>query len=299
MNVKVIDVTDWSPIEESALGSFYSEGSLSKHLLEHNGNYYLFKETWTRSRKTGYFDEVKHQFWSEIIAAIIANIMNLNVPETYIGIHTTEKISFNVGVLNKWFLDKKDNFTKGSELLNRNIDGYDEKQHNLDSAIQYTSDIENSLDYWMKLMFFDALIGNTDRHHENWGTINDRILSPLYDNGISLGWRIKETDFSASEIEKQMNGFKFKMKVSPEQNDRSISGVIDYFLDRRRIKKVDILDFINQFDCELLRGLKDYLCTMHNIPEDYKLTDTRFDFICNYVAFRSSALKEIINNRNG
>jgi hypothetical protein len=50
-------------------------------------------------------------------------------------------------------------------------------------------------------MFFDALIGNTDRHHENWGLINNERLSPLYDNGISLGWRIEEKDSSIATIE--------------------------------------------------------------------------------------------------
>ncbi len=38
---------------------------------------------------------------------------------------------------------------------------------------------------------FDALIGNSDRHHSNWGIVKNKLngnirISPLYDNGSSL-----------------------------------------------------------------------------------------------------------------
>jgi hypothetical protein len=40
-------------------------------------------------------------------------------------------------------------------------------------------------------LLLDALVGNTDRHHQNWGLIwvpNDRItLAPTFDHGSSLG----------------------------------------------------------------------------------------------------------------
>lgn len=35
-------------------------------------------------------------------------------------------------------------------------------------------------------MLFDAIIGNTDGHHENWGIIvkdTKKHFSPIYDNG--------------------------------------------------------------------------------------------------------------------
>ena len=298
MTVKVIDITNWQPVEESTLGSFYSEGSLSKHLLEYEENYYLFKETWTRNRQGGYFDKVNHQFWSEIIAAAIANIMELNIPDTYVGINNSDKISFNVGVLNKWFLNKNDSFTKGSELFNRHIDNYNEQKYNLNSAIEFTSHINDSLNYWMKLMFFDALIGNTDRHHENWGVINDDTLSPLYDNGISLGWRINDSNFSSTTIEKHMHNFKFKMKVSSTCDNKTVSSVINYFLSIGKNSKEDILDFINKFNSDALIILKEKFCTMEHIPIEYRLTNSRFDFIVDYVNFRAKILKEMVENHS-
>ena len=295
MTFKIIDITNWQPIENLHLDSFYPEGSLSKHLLEHEGEYYLFKKTWTRSRpKERYSEEVKHQFWSEIIAAKIATDMGLSVPDTFVGINNHSKISFKVGVLNKWFLNKKDEFTKGSELLDRDIDDYSEQKHNLDSAVASTADIDDSLEYWMKLMLFDALIGNTDRHHENWGVINGRKLSPLYDNGISLGWRIDEDNFSADTIEEQMQRFKFKMKLSLTSQNKTVRGVIDYFLGTGKITKDDMADFIGRFNHKPLRQLKESLCTIEGIPEGYELTTTRFDFIIDFVCFRAKELKRMI-----
>ncbi|MHB1163969.1 MAG: hypothetical protein ACYC3K_01885 [Candidatus Nanopelagicales bacterium] len=48
---------------------------------------------------------------------------------------------------------------------------------------------------------FDALIGNTDRHHENWAVIRTSgLLAPAYDHAASLGFDVPErrrTDPSA------------------------------------------------------------------------------------------------------
>lgn len=47
------------------------------------------------------------------------------------------------------------------------------------------------------MIVFDALIGNSDRHHSNWAILrsNDGInFSPLYDNGSSLCCYVKESD---------------------------------------------------------------------------------------------------------
>ena len=52
-------------------------------------------------------------------------------------------------------------------------------------------------------MIFDALVGEQDRHEENWGIKkfeNKYEISPLYDNGDSLLANFKNEDFAKNII---------------------------------------------------------------------------------------------------
>ena len=52
---------------------------------------------------------------------------------------------------------------------------------------------------FLKIMIFDALVGETDRHEENWGLTkknNEYYISPLYDNGCSLLNKFKNEDYA-------------------------------------------------------------------------------------------------------
>lgn len=50
-------------------------------------------------------------------------------------------------------------------------------------------------------LMLDALIGNTDRHHENWGIITSpgrrKRLAPTYDHASSLGRELNDTKRAA------------------------------------------------------------------------------------------------------
>jgi hypothetical protein len=45
-------------------------------------------------------------------------------------------------------------------------------------------------------LVLDALIGNTDRHHMNWGVLDDpgspRVLAPTFDHASSLGFLLSD-----------------------------------------------------------------------------------------------------------
>lgn len=83
-----------------------------------------------------------------------------------------------------------------------------------------------------KILLFDALIGNSDRHHSNWGItetkafpyvekgvfpVNAMTLSPLYDNGSSLCSYINESDIGTI--------LKDKMKYEAIINTKSKSAI--------------------------------------------------------------------------
>jgi hypothetical protein len=54
----------------------------------------------------------------------------------------------------------------------------------------------SGFDMFVGYLMLDALIGNTDRHHENWGVVpargQPRILAPTYDHASSLGRELSD-----------------------------------------------------------------------------------------------------------
>jgi hypothetical protein len=73
--------------------------------------------------------------------------------------------------------------------------GYD--LSSIEQALQPYSGWSDSLgafDCFAGLLVLDALIANTDRHHENWGIIEETgRLAPSYDHGASLGFNAPKT----------------------------------------------------------------------------------------------------------
>lgn len=52
---------------------------------------------------------------------------------------------------------------------------------------------------FIRIMIFDALVGETDRHEENWGLTHKQeqyFISPLYDNGCSLLNKFKNEEYA-------------------------------------------------------------------------------------------------------
>ena len=80
--------------------------------------------------------------------------------------------------------------------------------HSNQRSIFYTiSNIKKTLDGidkklfedFIKIVIFDALVGEQDRHEENWGITrigNKYKLSPLYDNGDSLLRNFKDSSYA-------------------------------------------------------------------------------------------------------
>lgn len=80
--------------------------------------------------------------------------------------------------------------------------------HSNERALYYTiSNIKRTLDNlspdlfkgFIRIMFFDALVGEQDRHEENWGIQkigNSYKISPLYDNGCSLLRNFKSEEYA-------------------------------------------------------------------------------------------------------
>jgi hypothetical protein len=208
-----IDVSNWAKDDEFPE---YPVGAREKFLLFSPeaqrepflvaGHQYLFKLAFKRH---------PDQFWAEIIAHRIGTLMGVDVPPAHLA--TRNGVT---GALIEWFYDHpgKPNgrMLLAGEYFQRRIEDFDRKkgtQHNLQTAFALCRDM-NELNFigdwqewWVKTLVFDSLIGNTDRHQDNWGFVfenqgDDQItcrLTPVFDNGTSLGYEILARNFADFE----------------------------------------------------------------------------------------------------
>lgn len=143
--------------------------------------------------------------WAEKAAAEVARALGIDAA-------TVELASFGErrGCISRNFVDVAagEALVHGNEILGMRVTGYDKGKtfrqsdhtlENIDSAIRSLFAAEHAEGILTELagyMVLDALIGNTDRHHENWGLLlrvqaEPRALTlsvaPSFDHASSLG----------------------------------------------------------------------------------------------------------------
>jgi hypothetical protein len=200
----IFDVQDWQRDEQYAV---YPVGSRPKELLVAPGesvsplirpkHRYLLKAS---------NPNFPAQYWAEVIAYRIGLAVGVAVPPAYAAIDTRRGIR---GALIEWFYEFPDTgpiitrYVPGLDYLKRVIPDFDLKtgrQHNLKSVLAILRPLRkrglaSPLVFWARVLAFDALIGNTDRHQENWGILwtwrsaePHATFAPAFDNGSSLGY---------------------------------------------------------------------------------------------------------------
>ena len=147
--------------------------------------------------------------WSEKIAAELCRLLKLPHAEYELATCNDE-----YGIISRSFLPENGNLVLGNEILVEIYPDYPEDTRDLS---QHTVNIIFSTFNWLEIeyseifmplgceileniskaehvflgyLLVDAWIGNSDRHHENWGFVElDRklYLAPTYDHASSLG----------------------------------------------------------------------------------------------------------------
>src|SRR3990172_6574438 len=210
---EVIDISTWHPDSEF---DPYPKGARAKNAVfsPQNGapafiipdHRYLFKHSSHR---------YPEQFWIEIIAYFIGGLMSVPVPPAFVAYNSKSQQS---GALIEWFYgypgEQQVRYIDGGEYMVRLIPNYDRvkgAQHNFRAVSSLAQALaasgrlsEDWIGYWCKVFIFDALIGNTDRHQDNWGILWKGIgfkkactsFSPAFDNGTAMGGEIIERNFA-------------------------------------------------------------------------------------------------------
>lgn len=140
--------------------------------------------------------------WSEKVAAEIANLMGIRHAKVELAIFEGER-----GSATESFVGGGSELIHGNQVLAGKVLGYDPVRRSrnsdhtlaniwraLDSAFATIDERERAKLQFAGYLILDALVGNTDRHHENWGLLRKRIdsrwqeaLAPTFDHASSLG----------------------------------------------------------------------------------------------------------------
>lgn len=185
----LVNASTWTEADEVPLGA--RDKIWLRETADPGSTQWLFK----LGRGTGRLPEVGADLWAELLAARVAELVGVPAAETRLGMRNGER-----GVLSRRLGVDLDH---GNVLLAARNPGYRIDKlgavdgYNLDAVADALDGYRGSeqglsaFESFAGYLAFDALIGNTDRHHENWAVIADSgSLAPTYDHGASLGFNV-------------------------------------------------------------------------------------------------------------
>lgn len=166
---KFYDISDWNE-----LTWFQTGGTRNKMIVENPADQltYYFKTSLKREQI-----DYKYEFWSEIIASEVGILLGFDM--------LTYDIAFNngeIGCLSKSMV------TEGKNTLNEGykyLTGFDTTYNPEDKSskklysFQFIAEalkfyrMEHYIEKIIELIILDSIVGNGDRHQENWGIITE------------------------------------------------------------------------------------------------------------------------------
>lgn len=186
-------------IEDKVSGKFGSGASEKIWLINPETNEKgLFKFPKVKDKEK---EIITGEYWAEKLATEIGMLIDVECAKVDIGTYKGRigSMSYNINKNNGI------TFREGLEHIQAHYPFYnketltDEYNNNKYSLQMIENSVGKLLDISeiLKLIVFDCLIGNSDRHHSNWGVIpyikkvdDEKYLKlrlcPLYDNGSSL-----------------------------------------------------------------------------------------------------------------
>lgn len=278
---QVKDVSEWEK------GS-HSKGSREKlNVIEPNiQKIYMFKYP------AQYGENIYGDIWAEKIASEIGKLLKINVQDTYLAKNNNKN-----GILIEYSLNReKEYLEEGAIKLKELFPAFKENKtpyYTFENIKLYFEREKMEIDGFIDLIFFDCLIGNTDRHSENWGILksyseDSKRLSPAYDNGSSLGrdYNSRQEEIVKLNIEKYINCANSRIRIV----DNS---------------KISLFNFFQEVLTENIGKREEYLSKLYslteekieeivfNVPDDF-MTTTLKQFVINILKKRKEKIEEIL-----
>jgi hypothetical protein len=181
-----------------------------------DGELYYFKQSFKKGQR-----DYKYEFWSEIIASEVGKLLGLNILPYHIAIRGQIVGCISKSMINQAFeelveggkyLQAFDNTFKPENIKLRN-------QYNfrliLDSLVSFKKD--KHLKELIETIVFDALIGNSDRHQENWAIINTHTVISESIKEVEVGILSGDLETMPKWVNKIIKAiYTVKGKIRPE-----------------------------------------------------------------------------------
>ena len=300
--IELIQINDkeWTKIE-----GLSSKGRRVKSWYEKNAtnDIYLYKEP-KIYKSTG---TVTKEIWTELIAYKIGTKLGLDIPQ---AIPATD--GENYGILIKSFLPQENSIrteialAEAQDILNKtNLKLY----HNLHTISMLLNEELLEKDCWKKfkqMLIFDCIIGNNDRHDENWGILYGSALeklklSPIYDNASCLTYgdneeKVLELLTNENQFEKYINNSK-PPNLYLNQNDGTHYKHFEIIkhLIKEEPETIELIKDMVKIDClSYTESVLEQIAQIE-VPEVHKLTENRKELIIKILDCRIKKLKDIVN----
>lgn len=202
------DISDWE--EHEYLGTGGTRDKVVVENAENNWLYY-FKTSLKKGDKN-----YTYEFWSEIIASEVGLMLGFDTLKYDVAAN-----KHTLGCLSKLMINpSSEQLDEGYKWIKRYQIAYDTEDRDaytfqiMDAALKKLFDGKGFSEKLISTLVFDSIIGNEDRHQENWGIIVSTEIqdvsrgflfsrktpvpittyrfAPIYDSGSSLGRELRD-----------------------------------------------------------------------------------------------------------
>ncbi len=311
VSIEPILISDWPRDDEFGV---LQSGSQPKKVLicPLNTSYKFLKPGHRYIFKTSKKQYQLPQMWSEVIASHIGNLTGFKVHQSFVGV---DKKTSQCGALIEFFYGypgekSPAQFVHGSEYMTRVMSNKEKgRPHAIKPNIKVCRRLKldiNPVIWWASLLAFDSLIGNTDRHTDNWGLLIRRLpqlkrsiyeFAPAYDNATSLGYERADNSLNALGTYNALQAYIDKgthdcgwdlLEDGPTPHFDLCKRYLDAYPE-----SITAMRTITQFQME---DLSDFIQSCVHLEISIPLTKARADFIISLVEARKERLSTMVGS---
>lgn len=180
-------VVDFSDYEPGNINYGGSEKKLSILVPQEDGSFHDYMLKFQKDSAFGF----RNNHICEYLGSHIFGLMGFDVQDTFLGTYKGQNV-----VACRSFVNPPDQFVPFNDVGESTLDQDKERyQYEYDDIMQMLRDnskltnTNETIDLFWDMFIADALLGNFDRHGNNWGFIkHDNVysLAPVFDNGSCL-----------------------------------------------------------------------------------------------------------------